>query len=113
MAKIEPQPERVRTATDRGVLRDKVVGTDPAAAPLGADAEASGAPTPPAAAEQAERTQAAAARAAVPRPNASRTAASTDYPDAGSSYPSLAILAGALVLNAALVAVALVFTLPG
>lgn len=39
-------PEKLRTALDRGAGRDKVSGTDPAAAPLGTDEEAAGTPVP-------------------------------------------------------------------
>ena len=39
--------ERLRHAIDKGETRDKVRGSDPAAVPLEADAEASGTPTPP------------------------------------------------------------------
>ncbi len=46
MARPEP-PETVdalREAIDRGLTGDKVAGSDPAAAPLGTDAEAAGTP---------------------------------------------------------------------
>lgn len=38
--------ERLRHDIDSGRTRDKVSGPDPAAAPLGTDAEAAGTPTP-------------------------------------------------------------------
>jgi hypothetical protein len=47
MARPEPHPQtvdRLRADIDRGLTGDKVAGSDPAAAPLGTDAEAGGAP---------------------------------------------------------------------
>ena len=47
MARPEPHPQtvdRLRADIDRGLTGDKVAGCDPAAAPLGTDAEAGGAP---------------------------------------------------------------------
>ena len=49
--KADPKPptvETLRAAIDRGLTGDKVPGSDPAAAPLGTDAEAGGAPPTPA-----------------------------------------------------------------
>ncbi|WP_370222525.1 hypothetical protein [Pararhodobacter marinus] len=42
---------QLRRAIDQGVMRDKVAGDDPAAAPLGTDDEAAGTPPPAALAE--------------------------------------------------------------
>ncbi|WP_210403962.1 hypothetical protein [Pararhodobacter marinus] len=42
---------QLRRAIDQGVMRDKVAGEDPAAAPLGTDDEAAGTPPPAALAE--------------------------------------------------------------
>jgi hypothetical protein len=39
-----PTSDQLRTAIDRSVAEDKVAGSDPSAAPLGTDDEASGAP---------------------------------------------------------------------
>jgi hypothetical protein len=47
MPRAEPEPktvDRLREDIDRGVTGDKVPGSDPAAAPLGTDDEAAGAP---------------------------------------------------------------------
>jgi hypothetical protein len=47
MARAEPTPttvDRLRHEIDRGVTGDKIPASDPAAAPLGSDAEAGGAP---------------------------------------------------------------------
>jgi hypothetical protein len=47
----DPKPttaDGLRAAIDRGLAGDKVPGSDPAAAPLGTDAEAGGAPPTPA-----------------------------------------------------------------
>jgi len=47
MARPEPHPQtvdRLRADIDSGLTGDKVPGSDPAAAPLGTDAEAGGAP---------------------------------------------------------------------
>lgn len=47
MARPDPQPQtadRLRIDIDRGVTGDKTPGSDPAAAPLGTDAEAAGTP---------------------------------------------------------------------
>ena len=47
MARPEPHPQtvdRLRADIDRGLTGDKVAGSDPAAAPLGTDAEGGGAP---------------------------------------------------------------------
>jgi hypothetical protein len=55
-----PKPktvETLRTDIDRGLTGDKVPGSDPAAAPLGTDAEAGGAPP-----TQAELTMEAESR---------------------------------------------------
>lgn len=49
--------EQLRTEIDAGRTRDKVAYPDPAAAPLGTDAEAGGTPVPPRVAE-AERERA-------------------------------------------------------
>ena len=47
MASSDPQPktaDRLRADIDRGLTGEKVPGSDPAAAPMGTDAEAGGAP---------------------------------------------------------------------
>ena len=47
MARSDPQPktvDRLRADIDRGLTGDKVPASDPAAAPLGTDAEAGGVP---------------------------------------------------------------------
>lgn len=43
---IGSESERLRKKIDSGQTSDKVEGSDPAAAPLGTDAEAAGTPTP-------------------------------------------------------------------
>ena len=50
-------PEQLRAAIDRGDTRDKVVGSDPATAPLGTDEEAAGTPIPRAAVQLAFRQE--------------------------------------------------------
>ena len=50
-------PEQLRAAIDRGDTRDKVAGSDPAAAPLGTDEEAAGTPIPRAAVQLAFRQE--------------------------------------------------------
>jgi hypothetical protein len=52
-----PTTEQLRAAIDRGETRDKVVGSDPAASPLGTDDEAAGAPPSPEAREIAMRAE--------------------------------------------------------
>jgi len=47
MARPDPRPrtaDSLRADIDRGLTGDKIPGSDPAAAPLGTDAEAAGAP---------------------------------------------------------------------
>lgn len=67
-----PSTSRLRSAIDSGATHDKVAFPDPAAAPLGTDAEAGGvAPT------QAETEQAMAAEAATPHPAATGPKART------------------------------------
>lgn len=51
-----PNAEQLRSSIDRGAMGDKVAFPDPAAAPLGADAEAGGAAPTPAEAELALKT---------------------------------------------------------
>jgi hypothetical protein len=65
-------PEQLRGDIDRGLTGDKSGGFDPAAAPLGSDAEAGGAPFSPAtlaldrAQQRAGRPDTATANAATP-----------------------------------------------
>jgi hypothetical protein len=61
----KPGYSKSRERIDAGEMRDKVDVSDPAAAPMDTDNEAAGAPTP-AAADVADREQAAAAQRAVP-----------------------------------------------
>ncbi len=42
--KIAPTSDELRAWIDRGLSGDKIAGPDPAAAPMGTDAEAAGAP---------------------------------------------------------------------
>ena len=67
----EPTAESLRADIDRGLTGDKVPGSDPAAVPLGTDAEAGGAPPTPAevALEARSRTlRPPPERAGVPHP---------------------------------------------
>lgn len=48
-----PTTDQLRAAIDRGHTGDKVLASDPAAAPLGTDEEAAGTPIPPRAIAQA------------------------------------------------------------
>ena len=50
-------PDALRADIDSGATGDKVPMTDPATAPLGADAEASGVPTPPEAVAEVRRIE--------------------------------------------------------
>lgn len=50
-------PEQLRHDIDAGRTRDKVRGSDPAAAPLGTDEEAAGTPVAPAAVATARRQE--------------------------------------------------------
>ncbi|WP_137389361.1 hypothetical protein [Rhodoligotrophos defluvii] len=56
--RASPNTDILRAAIDAGRTRDKVAGPDPAAAPLGTDDEAGGAPASPAEVEIALRNEA-------------------------------------------------------
>jgi hypothetical protein len=58
--------DRLREEIDAGETQDKVDHPDPAAAPLGTDAEAAGTPTDPAALEQAAARETARPPAEAP-----------------------------------------------
>jgi len=64
-------PEQLRHAIDSGRAHDKIAGSDPAAAPLHADEEASGTPTSPESIAQDWREQQEAA-ATIPYKSAVR-----------------------------------------
>ena len=61
-----PNADQLRNAIDTGAAGDKVAFPDPAAAPLGTDAEAGG--TPPTAAERRKAFAAEVTAAPAPRP---------------------------------------------
>jgi hypothetical protein len=97
--------------TQRGDLRDKVAVTDPAAVSPEGDTEAAGHHTPAAMAAQGERTQAEAARRAVPELDASRAISTHEYRDKRRFGTfSGVVFAGLVIL--ALVGAALYLTLP-
>jgi hypothetical protein len=64
--------DRLRKAVDAGATQDKVDFPDPAAAPLGTDAEAAGAPTDAAAMEAAAARETARPPAVAPAEPADR-----------------------------------------
>ena len=62
-------------------MRDKVNVSDPATAPMDADSEAAGTPTPATVADAADREQIEAAQAAVPERDKSRVESAPDPAD--------------------------------
>jgi hypothetical protein len=93
-----------RHATDHGELRDKVASRDPAAAPLAADSEAAGTPTPLAEARAAEGAQGWTVQREVKRPDPDRAVSTAQHPGARSARPFLriGIIVVALVVIAAI-----------
>lgn len=92
-----PTVDRLRVDTDRGRTGDKVAGFDPAAAPLGTDAEAGGEPP-----RRVERGLEQRSRAEANQ----STRASESAPAARSRRPGLLVVAAVVVL---LLLIALIF----
>ncbi|HEY0526676.1 MAG TPA: hypothetical protein VGD08_25015 [Stellaceae bacterium] len=103
-----------RGPIDDGALRDKVAAPDPGAAPLDADSETTGMPTPRDAERQADRAQAAAAQRAVPKLDRSREVATNVRGHlAPESMRAIVIAIGAAVLLVVAIGLLVYATLPG
>lgn len=93
MSKSRPTADQLRADIDAGRTGDKVAGSDPAAAPLGADAEAGG--NPPSAQEVSHARAEETARTRAPRgdaPKPERSRAGFGGRTAGAIVAGLALL---------------------
>jgi hypothetical protein len=103
-----------RGPIDDGALRDKVAVSDPGAAPLDADSETTGMPTPRDVERQADREQAAVAQRAVPKLDRSRQVATNDRGHlAPESTRGIVIAVAAAALLLVVVGLLVYATLPG
>lgn len=90
-----PNATHLRDDINRGRTGEKVAGTDPAAAPLGTDEEAAGAP--PSAGEIDQARRAERKPGADPAPNAANPE-QTPTGDAGRSMSGKPVLAAAVIV---------------
>ena len=88
-------PAELRGEIDSGRTGDKVPATDPAAAPLGTDAEAAGAPPTGGEVKQAGRAEAAGPK--TPHPNASEPELAPDARMRRSPQMMLGVLIGVAI----------------
>ena len=109
-----PAPDQaIRQATDKGAFRNKAAMLDPAAAPLSADSEAAGTPTPAGIEQKEARARARSSQAAAPPPDRDQAVSMAQYPDIGEPRDHfLAAFGTCLALGAGVTAVFLVWALP-
>ena len=94
---VPPTSEQLRDDIDNGRTHDKVANSDPAAVPLGADAEAGGAPPTPEQVSTARRHE--ATRGVPEQPSASRAASqTTKRPNMTIIWAVIAVVVIAIIL---------------